>query len=124
MSIYMTLSTSGSAYAQGSGSVRFTSPKMTGQRFSAGETAVSSADGSGEQEFPFDINTAIADLEKISSTLNNKLRFSVDHETNEIIVKVIDPDTEKVVKILPPEELRWAHGKIKEALGVLFDELI
>ncbi len=117
MSIYMTLSTSGSAYAQGSGSVRFTSPKMTGQRFSAGETAVSSADGSGEQ-------AAIADLEKISSTLNNKLRFSVDHETNEIIVKVIDPDTEKVVKILPPEELRWAHGKIKEALGVLFDELI
>jgi flagellar protein FlaG len=48
----------------------------------------------------------------------------VDHESHEILVKVIDRETGEVVKILPPEELRRVHSKIKETIGVLFNELI
>jgi flagellar protein FlaG len=71
-----------------------------------------------------DLNVIAEDLERISSTLNKKLVFSVDHESHEILIKVIDPQTDRVVKILPPEELRRLHHKIKEAIGVLFNELI
>jgi flagellar protein FlaG len=71
-----------------------------------------------------DVGKAARDLERISSTLNKELKFIVDYKSHEIIVKVIDPETDKVVNILPPEELRRVHSRIKETIGVLFDELM
>jgi flagellar protein FlaG len=71
-----------------------------------------------------DIKTTAAELERISFAFNKKLKFMVDHESHEITVKVIDPETDKVIKVLPPEELQRLHGKIKETLGFLFDERI
>jgi flagellar protein FlaG len=71
-----------------------------------------------------DIKTTAMDLERISLAFNKKLKFMVDYESHEITVKVIDPETDKVIKVLPPEELQRLHGKIKETLGFLFDERI
>ena len=69
-----------------------------------------------------EIKAKVADLERVSLAFNRKLQFVVDHETNEILVKVIDPETDKVIKILPPEELQRLHSKIRETIGFLFDE--
>jgi len=69
-----------------------------------------------------DIDSTTADLERISLAFNKKLRFVVDRELEQVIVKVIDPATDKVIKELPPEELQRLHLKIKEMIGLLFDE--
>jgi flagellar protein FlaG len=71
-----------------------------------------------------EIKATTADLERISLAFNKKLKFMVDHESHEIVVKVIDPETDKVIKVLPPEELQRLHGEIRETLGFLFDERI
>jgi flagellar protein FlaG len=71
-----------------------------------------------------DIKTTAADLERISLAFNKRLKFMVDYKSHEITVKVIDPETDKVIKVLPPEELQRLHEKIKETLGFLFDERI
>jgi flagellar protein FlaG len=71
-----------------------------------------------------DIKTTVADLERISLAFNKRLKFMVDHESHEITVKVIDPETDKVIKVLPPKELQRLHEKIRETLGFLFDERI
>jgi len=68
------------------------------------------------------ISTA-ANLERIGSALNRKLQFEVDHRSNEVIVKVIDKETDKVIKEIPPEELQRLHRSLKEAIGLLFDEM-
>ncbi|MDR1411073.1 MAG: flagellar protein FlaG [Spirochaetaceae bacterium] len=68
------------------------------------------------------VESSAADLERVSSALNRKLRFMVDYESHEITVKVIDPETDKVIKILPPEELQRLHSRIQETIGFLFDE--
>jgi flagellar protein FlaG len=73
---------------------------------------------------PADIQAATADLEHISLEFNKKLKFVVDHQSNEITVKVIDSETDKVIKVLPPEELQRLHAKIKETIGFLFDERV
>jgi flagellar protein FlaG len=65
-----------------------------------------------------------ADLEQISLAFNKKLKFVVDHESHEVIVKVIDAETDKVIKVLPPEEMQRLHRKIKETIGFLFDERV
>ena len=71
-----------------------------------------------------DIKITAQELERISHTFNRRLKFVVDHESNEVIVKVIDNETDKVIKVLPPEELQRLHGLIRETLGFLFDELV
>jgi flagellar protein FlaG len=70
------------------------------------------------------IEAEVARLEKISLAFNKKLQFVVNYESNEVMVNVIDPDTDKVIKVLPPEELQRLHGKIEEAIGFLFDEKV
>jgi flagellar protein FlaG len=70
------------------------------------------------------IESTVADLERVSLVMNRRLKFEVDHESHEVTVKVIDGETDKVIKILPPEELQRLHNNIKETLGFLFDERV
>jgi flagellar protein FlaG len=71
-----------------------------------------------------DINSTVADLERVGLAFNRKLKFVVDHQSHEVTVKVIDPETDKVIKVLPPEELQRLHNKLKETIGFLFDERV
>ena len=70
------------------------------------------------------VNALAADLEQISLAFNKKLQFVVDHRSNEVTVKVIDKETDKVIKELPPEELQRLHNKLRETIGFLFDERV
>jgi len=70
------------------------------------------------------ISSTASDLEKIGLAFNRKLQFVVDHSSNEVIIKVIDKETDKVIKELPPEELQRLHSNLKEAIGLLFDERV
>jgi len=73
---------------------------------------------------PHIVETTAADLQRLGSAFNKKLQFVVDHNSNEVIVKVIDKATDKVIKELPPEELQRLHTNLKEAIGLLFDEMV
>jgi len=70
------------------------------------------------------IQSAAADLERFGDAFNKKLKFVVDQGSNQVIVKVIDTDTDKVIKELPPAELQRLHSNLKEAIGLLFDEMV
>ena len=81
--------------------------------------------GSGENNpNQTEIRHLASDFERISQTFNKKLKFVVDQQSNEVIVKVIDKFTDKVIKILPPEELQRLHRKLKETIGFLFNEMV
>jgi flagellar protein FlaG len=73
---------------------------------------------------PVDIGPAVADLERVTLAFNRRLKFEVNHESHEVTVKVIDGETDKVIKVLPPEELQRLHDSIKETIGFLFDERV
>ncbi|MDR1072842.1 MAG: flagellar protein FlaG [Treponema sp.] len=113
-----------SAYTQGSGGAQLALTRVMSQKISAVKDYKLVFPITQEEMEPLDIEKAVKDLERISSTLNKKLKFIVDHKSSEILVKVIDPETGEVVNILPPKELRRLHSKITESIGVLFDELI
>ena len=71
-----------------------------------------------------DIKQTTSDLEHISLTFNRRLKFVIDHDSKEIIIKVIDNETDKVIKVLPPEELQRLHSSIRETIGFLFDAMV
>jgi flagellar protein FlaG len=70
------------------------------------------------------VESAVAHLEKVSLAFNKRLQFVVNHESNQITVKVIDADTDKVIKVLPPEELQRLSNANAEMIGSLLDEQI
>ena len=73
---------------------------------------------------PHILSSVAADLEQVSLAFNKKVQFVVDHQSNEVTVKVIDKETDKVIKVLPPEELQRLHTKLKEPIGFLCDERV
>jgi flagellar protein FlaG len=71
-----------------------------------------------------EISRLAADLETVSRTFNKRLQFVVDPQSHEVIVKVVDQETNKVIKVIPPEELQRLHKKLKETIGFLFNERV
>jgi flagellar protein FlaG len=71
-----------------------------------------------------EINAAAENIEKVGLAFNKKLKFVVDHQSHEVTVKVIDRETDKVIKVLPPEELQRLHSRIRDAIGFLLDESV
>ena len=76
------------------------------------------------RQAPQDLHRAAVDIAKVSQSFNKKLDFVVDFQSKEVIVKVIDKTTDKVIKVLPPEELQRLHRKLKETIGFLFNEQV
>jgi flagellar protein FlaG len=70
-----------------------------------------------------EIRVAAENIEKVSLAFNKKLKFVVDHQSHEVTVKVIEGETDKVIKVLPPEELQRLHSRIRETIGFLLDEM-
>ncbi|MDR0784528.1 MAG: flagellar protein FlaG [Treponema sp.] len=122
MSMQIAVTGSNPSWTQGSENAQHIRMKTAEQKLTAPKNWTSPL--SGAKDSKINIDVVAEELDRISFTLNTKLKFSIDRESHEILVKVIDPETDKVIKILPPEELRRLHYKIKEAVGIIFDELI
>ncbi len=53
--------------------------------------------------------------------LNTRLSIEVHDKTGELVVKVINRDTNEVIRQFPPQELLKLHDQLEELRGVLFD---
>ena len=100
-------------------------PPLPGERTAAAEPIELSLPGSGKnQVLEQSLKQTAADLEHISNAFDRRLKFVIDHESKEITVKIIDNVTDKVIKVLPPEELQRLHSRIRESFGFLFDRMV
>ncbi len=59
--------------------------------------------------------------EKISQYKIN-LTFSIDEKTKKVIIRLIDSETNEVIKEIPPKELRKISENIAKFIGLLVDE--
>ncbi len=50
------------------------------------------------------------------------LHFSVDERTGRTVVKVVDKESEKLIREIPAEGLLKLAAKIEEMVGILFDK--
>jgi len=63
-------------------------------------------------------------LERTFLAFNRRIKLSVNDEINQVIIKVVDGETDKVIKEIPPEEIQHLIARIKETIGLLVDEKI
>jgi flagellar protein FlaG len=67
------------------------------------------------------VQHVVRELNDLVKILHTSLQFSVDDTTKRIIVKVMDADTQKVIRQIPPEEMIRISARVQELLGVLID---
>lgn len=64
-------------------------------------------------------------LQKLSDiVMGRKIQFNVSEELGTVIVKVVDPSTNQVIKEIPSADIQRLKINIRKAIGVLFDEMI
>ena len=63
-------------------------------------------------------------LEATVRAFNHRVKLSVNEEIDQVIIKVVDGDTDKVIREIPAEEIQHLIAKIRETIGVLVDEKI
>ncbi len=65
---------------------------------------------------------AIEKANKAISGGNRRFEFSIHEETKAIVVKVIDADTNELIREIPPEKILDIIAAIWEMAGIIVDE--
>jgi flagellar protein FlaG len=79
---------------------------------------------SRELPVSIDIREAVKNLEKMVAQFNRRFDISVNESINRIVVKVIDTETDKVVREIPPEEIQHLLARLYDMMGMFINERI
>lgn len=66
-----------------------------------------------------DIKQAVQDLNTYAQSLQRDLYFSIDEESGETVVKVMDHESGEVIRQIPTEEVLAIAHSLKSAQGLL-----
>lgn len=66
------------------------------------------------------IRKAVEEVNK--KAVNSEAIFGIHEATNRVTIKIIDKDTKKVIKEIPPEKTLDMIAKVWEMAGILVDE--
>lgn len=58
---------------------------------------------------------------RFTEIFNKKLKYSIAEGSNQVVVKVVDRETDEIIKEIPPKELRRLYESMREAVGLLVD---
>ncbi|MGB5473373.1 MAG: flagellar protein FlaG [Gammaproteobacteria bacterium] len=93
-------------------------------------TAVSKTEGNGTREAGADNDGKLQErLAKVAEHLNGRmqelqrsLRFSVDDDSGRVVVKVMDKNTDEVIRQIPSEQMLAMMKHINDVDGLIFDD--
>ncbi len=71
-----------------------------------------------------DLKAQVRALEKTFLAFNHRVKLSVNEEIDQVVIKVVDSETDKIIKEIPAEEIQHLIARIKETIGLLVDEKI
>lgn len=67
----------------------------------------------------------VRQLQKLSDVvMGRKVQFSVNQELNQVVVAIVDPSTDQVIKEIPSADIQKLKARIRKTIGLLFDEMI
>ncbi len=69
-----------------------------------------------------EVEEVLEAFQNLSETIQTKLSFTVDDSNNEIVVKVYDKESNKLIRQFPSEEMLALQDKMTDLAGFLFSE--
>ena len=90
-------------------------------------TQESDPDSQGQSAFGNQSQPSNEQIKKAVDQMNKKMEnseavFGFHNDTNRVTIKIVDKDTKKVIKELPPEKTLDMIAKVWEMAGILVDE--
>ena len=70
------------------------------------------------------VEETVSDLNVLVQKMRRELQFTVEQDSGEVVVKIIDTETDKVVRQIPPEELVALKKRLSDAAGAIFRETV
>ncbi len=69
-----------------------------------------------------DVKEALDRIVSVAKFFNRKIRLEVEEELDITVVKVVDSETDKVVRQIPPEEFLELSKKARDLKGLLINK--
>ncbi len=117
-----------SRVAELTSSARYARISMTTAPQAPPATANASPEAGKEQSpaaiDPKALQSALSKMTEHVQNLQRALQFSVDEESGETVVKVVDSETKEVIRQIPSEELLAIANRLRSTAGVLLAESV
>ncbi len=62
------------------------------------------------------------DTSSVPSSIGKKLQYNVNEKLDQVVVKVVDPVTNEIVREIPSTEMQNMQIRVKDAIGNFIDE--
>lgn len=76
----------------------------------------------GEEPEQMEVQEAVEALNNSIEYINRRLRFTIHEDTQRVMVRVVNLETDEVIKEIPPEEVLDTVARIREMIGLLIDK--
>ena len=78
---------------------------------------------------PADVKELVSKVENLTQLVQRNLEFSVDEETGQQVIRVIDTDTGELVRQIPPDQILHVISQVQKAnegvsSGILLDDTV
>lgn len=93
-------------------------PVRRDDRSSGSATAPAAGQGVDQKE----VGRAVERVNEALGALNRNLKVSVHKATGQLIVRVTDPKSGKLIRQLPPEQLLDAEVNIRKVIGLFVND--
>ncbi len=80
--------------------------------------------GNNHQIDKEELKRIIEEIRKKMDYLNKYLRIDIDNELDIPVIKIVEKDTEKVIRQIPPDYMLSIMKRIDEMLGIIINERI
>ena len=80
------------------------------------------AESGEEKKSAMSLEKAVEESNKMAQIMNSQIRFNIDHDTGQVIVKVINKETHEVIRQIPSEEMVKLASRAEELRGLIFNE--
>ncbi len=68
-----------------------------------------------------EIEQIVNELNNFIQIFNTKIAFEIDKETRKTVLKIIDAQSDEIIRQIPPEELLEISRRISELLGLIIN---
>lgn len=69
-----------------------------------------------------ELGRAVDKINLRAQQVMREIRFSMDDQSNRVVIKVIDQTTQEVIRVIPPEDVINIAEQFDKARGVLLEE--
>ncbi|MCD6569365.1 MAG: flagellar protein FlaG [Deltaproteobacteria bacterium] len=61
-------------------------------------------------------------INKQLDSMNYSIRFAIDDKLKDLVVKIVDKDTDKVIRQIPPEDVLKLRARMQDMLGLILED--